>query len=281
MTDRSQWADPRWCEAQYNNRLLVPNALDYIQRWPKWAAATRARLPFVTGISYGPHAREVIDIVPCPNPKGMFVFIHGGYWRVFSKDDHSWIAETFHAAGYSVALINYPLCPEVTVGTIVESCRAAIIKIWSEASPRERANMVLSGHSAGGHMAAALFATDWRARGLPESPFVGGLPISGVFELAPLVLTSMNGEMRLTADTALSWSVDTLVPQVKAPLALVVGAAESPEFVRQSMDQAARWASHGATATAYPGLNHFSIVEELRDPSSAMFARALHLFSGR
>ncbi len=277
--DRTQWTDPRWCDAQYNNRTLVANSADFIARWPQWAAAVRARLPHRPNIPYGPHPREVLDIFPADNAKGTLLFIHGGYWRALSKNDMSWIAETFVDAGYSVALINYPLTPEVSVGTIIECCKSAIVKVWGELNDRERANVLVAGHSVGGHLVAEAFTTDWRARGLPASPFTGGLPISGVFELAPLVHTSMNAEIRLTPETAIAWSVDQKMPRVAAPLILTVGGVEFPEFLRQTADQTARWQDVGASSVVIPGRNHFDILEELRDPASALFACAMKLLA--
>ena len=152
--DREQFNDPRWCEAQYNNRLLVANAADFVERWPRWAAATRTKLQHEADISYGPHARETIDFFHAENPRGLLAFIHGGYWRAFSKHEFSWIAEGLVGAGYSVALINYPLCPEVSVLDIARCSERAIVKIWDEARPSERAAFVVSGHSAGGYLTA-------------------------------------------------------------------------------------------------------------------------------
>ena len=126
------YADPIWCERELNPRILVPNALDFYSQWPIWAAETRARLPHTRDLAYGDDPREIMDIFHAPEAKGAFAFIHGGYWRAFTKDDHSWVADALVPAGYSVVVINYPLCPQVTVNDIAQSCRRAIARLWRE-----------------------------------------------------------------------------------------------------------------------------------------------------
>mgnify|MGYP001459902778 CR=1 FL=1 len=281
-SSRPEFSDPEFCEAQYNNRLLVANAAEHIERWGRWASEARGRLPFVLDIAYGPHPRERFDFLRAEGSRGLFVFIHGGYWRALSKAEFSWIAEPFAAAGCSVAVVNYPLCPEVSVGDIMGSVERAVARIWQHADAAERQHMVLSGHSAGGHLTAALFTTGWTGFGLPPSPFVGGLPISGVFELEPIVHTSMNADIRLTPERARAFSVDERAPRVSAPVLFAVGGAESPEFVRQSADQAQRWAAlSGGRSYPIAGRNHFSVIDTLRDRGSELFTLAERLLQGR
>lgn len=278
--DRNQFDDPRWCEAQYNNRQLVKNAQDFIDRWPKQAAETRSRLRHEADIPFGAHARETIDVFGADNPRGMLVFVHGGYWRTFSKSEFSWVAERFVEAGYSVALVNYPLCPEVTIRDIAISTEQAVAKIWSLASAREREAFVVSGHSAGGYLVAHLFTVDWTRHGMPATPFTGGISISGLFELQPLVNASMNEQLRLTQETAAAWSLDHFVPRVQTRLIFAPGANESSEFVRQSVDQAARWSAVSGPAEIIEGRNHFDIVDDLSDPSSRLYGLTMRLLEG-
>jgi len=279
-TAPSHYADPAWCEAQYNPRGAVPNATDIYARWPLESARLRAELPHEANIGYGAHAREVMDVFHATSARGALVFIHGGYWRGFSKDDFSFLAEALVKAGISVAMPSYPLCPEVTVNDIAQSCRRAIVKLWRETlAPAERAKLVVCGHSAGGYLTAALFVTDWAEFGLPPTPFRGGLSISGVFELEPLVNTTMNTGIKLSVSEALAWSLHEACPHVAAPLLLTVGEKESPEFHRQSAQLAAAWPEVCHPPVSIPARHHFDVVEELGRAGTPVFEQAMALFA--
>ena len=181
----------------------MPEHPEIIAGWERDAAsyrvARRDRSEF--GLRYGNHPRQTIDLflpdVPEPE-RPLIVFIHGGYWRTWEPTLFSHFAAGVNNRGYAVALPGYRLCPEVTVAEIVDDVRAAILHLNRRcASP-----FVAAGHSAGGHLAAALVATDWAARGASNNCLRNGLAISGLFDLAPLVETSINADLRLDADAA-------------------------------------------------------------------------------
>lgn len=272
-----QLADVAWCEQQYNPRLSVADPLAILGGWASRAAAARGRLAALADLPYGPHPREVLDLFRAARPRGLVVFLHGGYWRALSKNEHSWLAEAFVARGYSVAIPNYPLCPEVSVGDIAEACRRAISHLWPMLEPGERANAIVSGHSAGGYLTAAMLATDWTARGLPAAPFGAGLSVSGVFHLPPLLNTSMNAEIRLTAETAQAFSLTARRPASPVRLVLAVGGAEPGEFHRQSALLAAGWGLPADAVRPIGTCNHFSILDQLAEPGSALFTEAMAL----
>ena len=172
--------------------------------------------------------------------------------------------------GYAVALPGYRLCPEVTVADIVDDVRAAILHLHRRfASP-----FVAAGHSAGGHLAAALVATDWHARGAPKNCLRNGLAISGLFDLAPLVETSINADLRLDADAAKAVSPAFWPVPTDVAFEAWVGATESSEYLRQSRLFAERWSAAGASAAVeiIPGANHFTAPMPLADPESPMVA---------
>jgi arylformamidase len=173
-----------------------------------------------------------------------------------------------------VAVPGYDLCPAVTVRAIVDEIRACCRFLWARFGKR----LVVAGHSAGGHLTAAMVATDWRAQdpALPDDLVPAGLAISGLFELEPLIHTSINGALKLDAAEARRLSpIDWPVAPGRTLLAYV-GGAESREFLRQSRDIAARWGERGVRTdyVEVPGANHFTVLHPLADPDSAM-TRAL------
>ena len=187
-------------------------------------------------------------------------------------------------AGYAVAAINYDLCPAVTIATIVEECRRAIGWIVREGA-RHGANasrIVVSGHSAGGHLAAMLLATPASAWGQSRHPVAGAVSISGVHDLRPLTLFSFNADFRLDDVEAARQSPILAHPATDAPIVVAVGADETSEFVRQAQLLWDAWPANRPHDAAGPMLipqrNHFSLVTDYADARSALTQATLALF---
>ncbi len=268
--------DRDWAEREYNPRLLVPDAARTFERWPFLAAETRRLHPPLADIRYGDHPREVLDLFRVEGATGTVLFIHGGYWRAFSKDEHSWVADGFRDHGLSVALLNYPLCPDVTLADIVRSTRTAFAKLYRDVlTPAERGRIVVTGHSAGGYLSALHLATPWADWGLPDHPLAGVVPISGVFALAPLIDTTMNDTIRLDLAAAGELSLTGKPWRSRAPLTFVVGGDESAEFHRQSDDLAGSWSELSPTLLDIAGRNHFDVIDDLVQPGSELHATIL------
>lgn len=202
------------------------------------------------------------------------IFIHGGYWRSLEPRSFSHMAAGANRHGYAVAVVGYRLCPEVRIGEIIDDVRAACLFLQRRLGRR----MVACGHSAGGHLTAALVATDWRALdpASTEGLIRSGLAISGVFELRPIVHTEMNVQARMDDAEAQSLSPVLWTPPPDARLEAFVGSEESSEFLRQSRFIAERWTAAGAKARAelIPGANHFTAPNPLNEPQSRL-TRAL------
>src|SRR4051812_20436781 len=182
-------------EAEYNNRARVPEHPALIAGWARDAQAWREQQRFHP-VSYGPGARQTIDVFPSRGEGAVVVFIHGGYWQALDGSFFSHLAAGLNARGVSVAIPSYDLCPDVSVPDIVGQMRMAAREL-----ARLGRRLVVSGHSAGGHLAACLMATDWRSLDavLPADFVKAGYAISGLFDLGPLVQTSINHALRLDA----------------------------------------------------------------------------------
>jgi arylformamidase len=264
-------------EVEYNNRARVPENPAIMAAWAKDAAAYRARhTPRV--IPYGPGARNVIDFFPGDRQGPIVVFIHGGYWQALDGSSSSHLAAGLNARGISVAIPSYDLCPGVTVDRIIEEMRSATREL-----ARLGQSLVISGHSAGGHLAACMLATDWRALdpSLPENLVVAAYTISGLFDLCPLVETSINKALQLDPASARAASPLFWKAPARGSLDAVVGETESAEYFRQSRTIVERWGAAGlATRFAVvPGANHFTAIAPLADPQSPMVARLMELAS--
>jgi arylformamidase len=256
-------------QVEYDNRARVPEHPGIIAGWQRDAAAFRAAWPHRDlGIAYGARARETLDLFHTGSDAPVALFIHGGYWQALDGSVFSHLARGFLEHGVALAVPSTDLCPDVTLATMVAQIRAAAVLVHRRTGRR----LLATGHSAGGHLAAMLMATDWRAidPGLPPDLVAAGLPISGLFELAPLLPTTIGAGLRLTEAEAHALSPRYLPPP-GLPLHAVVGGAESGEFLRQTRDFAAAW--HGTTEVI-PGANHFTILAQLADPAAALACRA-------
>lgn len=268
-------------EREYNLRSAFPDHPQWFARWSAESAIARSQLESKLGLRYGSGPKQTLDLFPAKAPRGALLFIHGGYWRALDKDDHSFVAPAFVEEGVGVVVINYDLCPDVSIAHIVEECRQAVAWLWREGTrhgvPVDR--LFVAGHSAGGHLVAMLYATDWRRYGVPVDAIRGGLSISGVFDLEPLLQVSFNADLKLDRSKARAMSPIHCTAEVHAPLLLAVGSGETSEFGRQSWLLWERWpqcrlaAAHGPLFIA--DRHHFSVVSELGDRKSELTAATL------
>jgi arylformamidase len=246
-------------EAEYNTRARVPEHPAIIASWAKESAAYReAKPPGV--VRYGDGERHTFDLFEAgPGPAVMF--IHGGYWQALDKSFFSHMARGLNALGVSVAVPSYDLCPNVRIGDIVEQMRAACAALHGETN----APVIASGHSAGGHLSACLLAT--------EAHVPAAYAISGLFDLTPLIHTSINVALRM--DEAEAQALSPLfwpAPEGKT-LDAVVGQFESDAFVVQSQCIVADWEGVSTLYDVVPDANHFTVIAPLADANSAMCER--------
>ena len=263
-------------EAEYNNRRRVPEHAEIQGRWATASEAYRKAGKVDLDQSYGAGARHRYDLYRAAAGNGnapLVVYIHGGYWQRGDRKDNGFVAKALNSRGISVALPSYTLCPAVGVMDIVGELRQCLKTLWEKTKRKP----VVVGHSAGGHLAAAMLATDWtKVGGVPADLVTSAYAISGVFDLVPLLPTSLNEALKLDPAKAreaspLLWSP----PPKDRTLVAAAGGDESQEFIRQALEIASVWSKAGVKAecVVVPGTNHFTIVEELANPESAMLAR--------
>lgn len=258
-------------EAEYNNRDRVPEHPDIIAGWARDAAAYRAHadhhVDHEADIAYGDAPRQSYDLFAVGgNDKPTVLFIHGGYWQALDKSYFSHMAAGMNARGFDVAIPSYRLCPAVRIGDIIEDMRALVRHL----AGRGRTKIVASGHSAGGHLAACLLATPWDGR----SNVTAALPISGLFDLAPLVETTLNEALGMDMEEAEAQSPVAWAPPAGRHLRAFVGSAESREYHRQSRTIATRWSNAGVNADwqLIDNANHFTVIASLADADGILSA---------
>lgn len=273
-------------EAEYNNRARVPEHPQIFAAWPREAAAyrdeTTAAKRTELAIRYGATARQTIDLFSPPDAAAapLALFIHGGWWRSLEPSSFSHLARGLNQRGVMVALAGYDLAPQARIAHIIEQMRGACLCLWRRFGRR----VLVFGHSAGGHLAACMLASDWKALA-PDAPadlVPAAYSISGVFDLTPLVGISINQDLRLDGDEARRVSPLFWPAPAGRPFDAVVGALESSEFLRQSRVIAETWGKAGV-ATRYEavaGTNHFTVLDALTDPQSAMVSRIAALARG-
>jgi acetyl esterase/lipase len=260
-------------DALYNNSAAVANSAEIVASWDAASANWRERHSAHLSLAYGPKERTTWDLFPGTDPsKPCLIHIHGGYWQMRSKSTFSFLAEGVAAHGWSAALPGYTLAPENTISGILAELRAGLD--WFERHRRDHGiagPIILSGWSAGGHLAAML---------LDHPSVTAGLAISGIYELGPLRDTYLNEKLRLTDSEIAALSPLRLAP-VKKPMAIAYGTAELPPLVRSSRKLHEKRAAAHCPGDLIPfaGANHFTILESLRAPDGALTKCALRLAS--
>ena len=263
-------------DRQYNNRLQVPEFATHLERWELLSRQTEKKYPVTKNVAYSDLPREVLDIYPSSQPRSkILVFIHGGYWQRFDKSSFHFVAGAFQSYNITTVLLNYPLAPVVSMDQIISSCKKAVHWLLSNIFlfNGNADEIYVAGHSAGAHLAAMLMASDWQHdnHNSGADVFKGACMISGLFNLIPVQLSEVNQGLHMDAETALRNSPVRFKPEVQCPILLGVGDEETKEFKDQSKELYTCWKDNIAIQFfQIPGLNHFSILEALCDPTSLL-----------
>jgi len=260
-------------DSAYDNSGAVPESGQYLAEWSKRTAALRAQPGHLLDLRYGPRERNLIDIYRCGKPSApILVFIHGGYWQRNSKDVFGCMAQGPIVAGMDVALVGYTLAPAASLAEIAAEIRAAISFIRQMPSNLGigKDRLVISGWSAGGHLAASA---------MDMAEVDAGLTISGIFDLEPILFGSLNNKLGLTPEDVRQLSPEQNLPGRAGNLVVVYGTAELPELQRQSRDYLTAWQGCGLNGTLEPitGANHFSVLEQLAQPDGLLARQVARL----
>lgn len=258
-------------EYEFIPRLSVPNFEEYFQEEQNQSQKIRASRRSVLDIPYGDTERSKLDIFPgASTGLPTLVFVHGGYWRSRHKDEFSFIANAVDQAQAGVIVIGYDLCPTYTVREIVEQIRKALIWVADNADHYgcRGEGLVLCGHSAGAHLLAAQITDFWLGREFSRELISAMVLISGIYQLDPVLQISVNNDIRLTSDEARELSPMRHSPDPLIPVDIVVGDSETQGWKAQSVDFFRLIQQHSPLSAFHlrPGLNHFSILNEVAAP---------------
>ena len=261
--------------AAYANAPNIPGGDEYPERWARLAAEFRDRADARLDVPYGDGERHRYDLFkPTDTPRGLIVFVHGGYWIRFSKSFFSHLAAGPLAHGWAVAMPSYTLAPHARIASIAREIARAIDHA-AEAVPGP---IRLVGHSAGGHLVTRAVSS---FNGSREKALLPGrsleriervISISGVHDLRPIMRIEQNGSIQLEWNEAVTESPALLAPTDGLATTVWVGATERAEFVRQSELLANVWTGLGARITyvAEPDRHHFDVIDGLADAESPL-----------
>lgn len=263
-------------DAQYNASLRVSDAPAELRRYVTRSEQARATLPAHLDVRYGPTRAETVDIFPAPAPDApVLVFLHGGYWRAFSSKDFSCVALGLHGAGFTTVVVNYALCPVVTIDEIVRQVRAAVAWVLTHIDTYggDPSRVAVAGHSAGAHLTAMCLQTAWADDyGLAADPLAAAVLVSGVYDLEPLRWSYLQPAIQLDAGLVARNSPVFAVRSSPTPILVTWGDDESDEFLRQSLAYHGAWQVAGNDSTLLPqaGAHHFSAIHGFEEPESAI-----------
>lgn len=264
---------PEEHEVQYNPQRAFPDFDRYRRNREPANARARDELTCHADIAYGEGPLRTLDVYPAGSGRApVHLFLHGGYWRAQDKANFAFVAGALVPRGVTTVVANYDLCPAATLDEVVASALEAMGWIARAIAGHggDPGRVTLSGHSAGAHLGAELLAHDWAAEGLPADVIRAATLVSGIFDPAPAMRTSVNAELNLTQEIVRRRNVEARAPRVDAEIALVAGGLEPWQWIDQTFRYSHHLRRHGHDPAVHvvPGRNHFDVLDEYLDPDS-------------
>jgi arylformamidase len=292
-----QSMDLKMLEREYSpSSMIGGNYQPFVQSYVDLSAKAYNECVCKRDVRYGPEPRALLDFFPvAANPEAdLLVFIHGGYWQELSRTESALLAPAWTSTGRAQCVIGYDLAPQATIAQIIQQCQRALVFLVQQAetlgfNPKK---IVIAGSSAGAHMAAMLCLINHlesepiaKLRGTVNVPLMGGVLLSGIYDLEPLVPTYINAALGLTDLEARRLSPLQLLKDHSSakhlpPLLIAYGENETLEFKRQSAEFSAKLGTLNSPfrTLEVAGCNHFDILNALGDAHSELFHQAIQLF---
>lgn len=266
-------------EFHYNPQRAFPDFARRQQARESVNARAQAWPGRLVDLAYGDGPLQTIDVYPAPAAAGdmlpgLHLFFHGGYWRQQDKSNFAFIGAALAGLGLTTVVANYDLCPAVTLDGVVDSALACFDWVCRHGSEigGDPTRISLSGHSAGAHLVAEILATDWPARGIDPAVVTGATLISGIFDPAPAIRTTVNAELHLDKAIAARHDVERRPVIIDCPASIVVGGREPARWIEQSFRYFEHLRRQGRDPAVHvlPGRDHFDIIDEYLDQNGLL-----------
>jgi arylformamidase len=268
-------------DAEYNLTAIFPEAAaSYEAFCERESERVRSELDHRLIVPFGPTLAEHVDLYPAGETAPVLIYVHGGFWYLRTSTEFGFVARGPVSRGIATVVVNYDLCPRVTIDEIVRQTRAAVAWVYENAQSfgGDAGRIHVAGHSAGGHLVAMLLATDWEGEyGLPDDIIKSATAVSGLYDLAPFPYTFLQPQLQLGWDQVLRNSPVLHIPDAAPPLLVAYGEEETAEFKRQSEAFLSAWKANGLDGERLllAGKNHYDVIDGFLDAESPLCSAVL------